>query len=107
MFQDLEELLGGSLDDFALTDGVESLVLPGEFPAFTGAAGFGGDDLFHDVMPGAGAQRRIARGEIGAGDLEVQDRLPKRFVPGMKQGFSSEASRVRRLVCLPVERSWQ
>ena len=41
-------------------------------------------NLIHDVLPDALQKRGVARRQIGAGDLQIQDRLPERFVFGVQ-----------------------
>ena len=44
--------------------------------------------LVHHRLPRARAHGRIAGGQVGARDLDVQPGLPERFIPGVEDGES-------------------
>ena len=62
-------------NQLVVAEQVESFVADGGLPAKQGLAGFDGDDLLHDVLPGAGGQRRVAMLQIDLGDLQVHGGL--------------------------------
>ena len=56
--------LGLRLNQDAVADQVESLVLGGGFPAGLRRAGLQGDDFPQHVLPGAGGHQRVAVTEV-------------------------------------------
>src|SRR5258708_1004892 len=90
------------LQNFQLPDGIKGMILDRRSPTMLGRAGSEGDNLFHDLLPGAGEKGGIGGHEIGAGDLEIQMGLVLGFIHGMSQAWASTLSRVCKLDCLPV-----
>jgi hypothetical protein len=64
---------------------IERLVLDGGLPAMPGYTFFEFDHFFHDELPVAGGDLRVAGREIGAGNLQVHGGLLFRFVARMEQ----------------------
>jgi len=75
-----QEVLGVGLQDREVADEVEGLVLHGPLLADAGGAGLGPGHFVHRGLPGAGGDGGVGGCEVGAGDLEVEDRLANGFV---------------------------
>ena len=57
--QDAQKMFGRGFHNFAVADQVKCLVFDGALPAGLRRAKFLGNDLLHDLLPGAGCQRRV------------------------------------------------
>jgi hypothetical protein len=77
---------GVGLEQVQASDWVEGSVLHGPFVAFAGGPGLSSGHFVHRHLPGAGGHAGIGRGQVGAGDLEVEDRLAEGFVLRVQQG---------------------
>jgi hypothetical protein len=73
------------LDEDAVADQVECLVLGGGFPAHLSGAGFNLDDCIQHVLPGAHGNHRVAVPQINTGEAQVHGRLPSCFVHSDEQ----------------------
>ena len=62
---------------------IKGRFLHGTFPAQQRAAPLGLGDRVHDILPRPVDAIGVARHQVGAGDLEVDGRLPERLVFGM------------------------
>ena len=83
--QDGEKILRARLHQALVADGVEGLRL---HRAGTTGLRHGlavSPHLVHDGLPPANGHGRIAGSQIGAGNLDIQECLPERFIPGVKQ----------------------
>ena len=88
--QDVEQIAGGGLHEWLVTKVHVSFRFHGACAAALRAGFAVGLHLIHDGLPGTRAHLLIARGEVGAGNLNVEMRLPEGFVLGVEQrvGFA-------------------
>ena len=76
------------LDQHAVADQIERLVLGGGFPASLRGAGLDGDDFIQHMLPGARGHERIAVPQIHAGQTQIHGRLVAGFIHRHEQALS-------------------
>ena len=90
-FHGAQKMLRPRLQEGEAAEVVQALVLRGDQPAHLGDAVLELHQFVHDILPASLADLRIADEEVGAGDLEVDDRLLMRLVAGVEEAFGDRA----------------
>jgi hypothetical protein len=78
-------MLGPGFQNRHVSDAVKGFVLDGGLPAVLGLVFFELHHFVHDQLPVAGGDLWIARGQIGAGNLQVHGRMLLGLLPRVEQ----------------------